>query len=39
MATGAQEDNRGQFHFSPRRGWMNDPNGLLFYRGTYHFYF
>ncbi|MEV5966952.1 glycoside hydrolase family 32 protein [Kribbella sp. NPDC051952] len=33
------EDNRGQFHFSPRSGWMNDPNGLLHYRGTYHFYF
>lgn len=33
------ESNRGQFHFSPRRGWMNDPNGMLHYRGTYHFYF
>jgi fructan beta-fructosidase len=33
------EGNRGQFHFSPRRGWMNDPNGMLHYRGTYHFYF
>ncbi|MGW1345122.1 glycoside hydrolase family 32 protein [Kribbella sp. NPDC002412] len=37
--TDYQESNRGQFHFSPRRGWMNDPNGLLHYRGTYHFYF
>ncbi|MFB6724730.1 glycoside hydrolase family 32 protein [Kribbella sp. NPDC056345] len=34
-----QEDNRGQFHFSPRRGWMNDPNAPLFYRGVYHLYF
>ncbi|GAB2553323.1 hypothetical protein [Kribbella endophytica] len=33
------EPNRGQVHFSPRAGWMNDPNGLLHYRGTYHFYF
>ncbi|MFF0341538.1 glycoside hydrolase family 32 protein [Kribbella sp. NPDC004875] len=33
------EPNRGQFHFSPRRGWMNDPNGLLYYRGTYHLFF
>lgn len=33
------EPNRGQFHFSPRHGWMNDPNGLLHHRGTYHFYF
>jgi fructan beta-fructosidase len=30
---------RGQFHFSPRRGWMNDPNGLLYYNGLYHFFF
>jgi fructan beta-fructosidase len=33
------EPNRGQVHFSPRAGWMNDPNGLLHYRGTYHYYF
>ncbi|GAA1554591.1 glycoside hydrolase family 32 protein [Kribbella lupini] len=33
------EPNRGQVHFSPRAGWMNDPNGLLHYRGMYHFYF
>jgi len=37
--TNYQEDNRGQFHFSPRRGWMNDPNGLVYYKGTYHLYF
>ena len=37
--TDYHEPNRGQFHFSPRRGWMNDPNGMLHYRGTYHFYF
>ncbi|WP_406047446.1 glycoside hydrolase family 32 protein [Kribbella sp. NBC_00889] len=37
--TDYQEDNRGRFHFSPRRGWMNDPNGMLHYRGSYHFYF
>lgn len=26
-------------HFSPRRNWMNDPNGLLFHGGRYHLYF
>ncbi|MFV0433907.1 MAG: glycoside hydrolase family 32 protein [Leucobacter sp.] len=26
-------------HFSPRRNWMNDPNGLLFHDGRYHLYF
>lgn len=30
---------RGQFHFSPRYGWMNDPNGLLWYDGRYHLFF
>jgi len=30
---------RPQYHFSPRRGWMNDPNGLFYYKGVYHLFF
>jgi fructan beta-fructosidase len=30
---------RPQFHFSPRRNWMNDPNGLVYYKGEYHLFF
>ena len=26
-------------HFTPRTGWMNDPNGLLYKDGIYHLYF
>ncbi len=29
---------RNQFHISSRRGWNNDPNGLVFHDGKYHVY-
>lgn len=34
-----KEARRGQFHFSPQRGWMNDPNGLVYYKDEYHLFF
>ena len=24
------------FHVMPRDGWLNDPNGPIFYKGRYH---
>lgn len=30
---------RPVFHFSPARGWLNDPNGLFYYDGLYHMFF
>lgn len=33
------EPLRPQFHFSQKRGWNNDPNGMVYHDGEYHLYF
>ncbi|XP_016476945.2 acid beta-fructofuranosidase 2, vacuolar-like [Nicotiana tabacum] len=30
---------RTSFHFQPKKNWMNDPNGPLFYKGWYHLFY
>lgn len=30
---------RPVLHYTPRRGWMNDPNGLIQHNGVHHLYY
>ncbi|MBB5814760.1 GH32 C-terminal domain-containing protein [Streptomyces collinus] len=33
------ETYRPQFHYTPQKNWMNDPNGLVYYKGEYHLFY
>lgn len=33
-----REAGRPQVHFTPMHGFMNDPNGLFYHDGTYHYF-
>jgi len=33
------ETYRPQYHFTPAKNWMNDPNGPIYYKDEYHLFF
>ena len=40
LAEKAQNDyHRLKFHIMPESGWLNDPNGLIQYKGKYHAFY
>lgn len=38
-ASSYKETYRPQFHFTPAKNWMNDPNGMVFYEGEWHLFY
>jgi arylsulfatase A-like enzyme/sucrose-6-phosphate hydrolase SacC (GH32 family) len=39
LDVGYDQPLRPQFHFTSRKNWLNDPNGMVYYDGEWHMYF
>ena len=37
--TQPQDFHRPSYHFLPAANWMNDPNGVIQWKGRYHLFF
>ncbi|KAL6844136.1 hypothetical protein ACP4OV_025809 [Aristida adscensionis] len=38
-AANAHDHRRTAYHFQPAKNWQNDPNGPVYYKGMYHFFY
>ena len=39
VTTTEEQMYRPNFHYTPKKGWMNDPNGMFYANGQYHLYY
>jgi fructan beta-fructosidase len=39
MSIQTDEIHRPKIHFTPAKGWMNDPNGMVYNNGVYHLFY
>lgn len=39
QATVEEQLYRPNFHYTPKKGWMNDPNGMFYSNGIYHLFY
>lgn len=39
VVTVGDSNFRPSYHFTPEENWMNDPNGMVYYKGEYHLFF